>query len=263
MDKLELKNLTANTARSYSFYQIPREIIDNPAFDGIDYGSKLLYALMLNRASMSSRNRDFIDENGDVFIIYKIEEIQENMRCGSQLAVKMLKQLSDIGLIEKKVRGQGKPMLIYVKNFDLSQSLNSENQNPKILNSESQELLDSKSKSEKLPYNNIKYKDLSNKDQRESTAPASASEETPPQKQNYGEFQNVKMTTEEYETLINRFDKTFVMQKIDSLDCNIQNKVKKYCDYKDHYATILNWCKKDGDDESGAQSNQKPKFEEI
>ena len=164
MEKLELKNLTANSARSYNFYQIPCEIIDNPAFDGIDYGSKILYGRMLSRASLSSKNRDFIDENGDVYIVYKIEEIQADMRCGSQLAVKMVKQLSDIGLIEKKVRGQGKPTLIYVKDFNLSKSLNGENQNPKTLNFESQELLNSKSSSDSLPYNPISKIDLSEKD---------------------------------------------------------------------------------------------------
>ena len=62
---------------------------------------------------------------------------------------------------------------------------------------------------------------------------------------NFGEFGNVKLTQEEYDKLINRFDNVLIASKIDSLDSNIQNKIKKYMDYKDHYATISNWCKKD------------------
>ena len=79
----------------------------------------------------------------------------------------------------------------------------------------------------------------------------------------FGEFQHVRMTQAEYDKLVGRFGEKAVLKKIVSLDCNIQNKVKKYCDYKDHYATILNWCKKDGDDETCSQTEQKSGFKEL
>ena len=79
----------------------------------------------------------------------------------------------------------------------------------------------------------------------------------------FGEFQHVRMTQAAYDKLVGRFGEKAVLKKIVSLDCNIQNKVKKYCDYKDHYATILNWCKKDGDDETCSQTEQKSGFKEL
>ena len=61
--------------------------------------------------------KDFTDETGRLYIIYTVEQVIENMRCARATAVKMLKQLDDIGLIEKKRQGQGKPSIIYVKDF--------------------------------------------------------------------------------------------------------------------------------------------------
>ena len=117
MEKLNLSYLTVNSAKSYSFFLVPDELTENPAFDDIDYGAKMLYGKMLSRASLSAKNSDFIDKNGNVYIIYTIEQVMEKMRCSTPTAVKMLKQLDDKGLIEKKRRGQGKPSIIYVKDF--------------------------------------------------------------------------------------------------------------------------------------------------
>jgi len=119
MDKLQLEYLRPETARSYDFYLIPKLIIDHEAFDDIDYGSKLLYCRMLNRASLSAINADrFTDKNtGLLYIIYEVEQVMKDLRCARATAVKMLKQLDEIGLIEKRRQGQGKPSIIYVKDF--------------------------------------------------------------------------------------------------------------------------------------------------
>ena len=118
MEKLNLSFLTVNSARSYNFYLLPKELIDNKAFREVDYGAKILYSLMLNRASLSAVNaNDFTDDNGHIFIIYTIEQVMEDMNCARQKAIKMIQQLHDIGLIEKKRQGLNKPNLIYVKDF--------------------------------------------------------------------------------------------------------------------------------------------------
>lgn len=49
---------------------------------------------------------------------FTVEEIAELMNCGTQKAVKLVKELDSsngIGLIEKKRLGLGKPNVIYVK----------------------------------------------------------------------------------------------------------------------------------------------------
>jgi len=65
MQKLRLDYLKPTTVQDYDFYKIPQLLLDHEAFDGIDYGSKLLYARMLNRASLSAINaQNYTDENG-------------------------------------------------------------------------------------------------------------------------------------------------------------------------------------------------------
>lgn len=55
----------------------------------------------------------------------------------------------------------------------------------------------------------------------------------------YGEFENVKLTDEEYQKLQEKF--IDFQDKIESLSIYIKSKGDKY---KDHYATILNWERK-------------------
>ena len=54
----------------------------------------------------------------------------------------------------------------------------------------------------------------------------------------YGEFNNVKLTKEEYHKL----DQANLLPYIEKLSSYIASKGKKY---KSHYATILNWSRKD------------------
>jgi DNA-binding transcriptional regulator YhcF (GntR family) len=63
----------------------------------------------------------------------------------------------------------------------------------------------------------------------------------------YGEFQKVKLTTEEYEKLL-KLLKNQTQEYIDRLDGYIASKGVKY---KSHYATILNWHRKDEKDKEG------------
>jgi len=79
--------------------------------------SKILYSLMLDRASLSAKN-GWLDEDGKVFIYYKLDRIMADMHCANQKATKMLKELeAKAGLIERQKQGQGKPTKIYVKDF--------------------------------------------------------------------------------------------------------------------------------------------------
>lgn len=96
-----------------------------------------------------------------------MEEIAELLNCGTQKAVKLMKELDDnqgIGLIEKKRLGLGKPNVIYVKNFilkekcspeqrgkapeNLGNTQNSENHNSRIVKTTNQELPESQFKND-------------------------------------------------------------------------------------------------------------------
>ena len=118
MEKLILPYLTATEATAFLFYQVPQALVDDEAFKGLDGWAIILYSLMLNRAGLSVKNSEnFTDDNGRLYIIFTVDEVMKRCRCAKPFAVKIMRQLEDMGLIEKKRQGLGKPSLIYVKNF--------------------------------------------------------------------------------------------------------------------------------------------------
>lgn len=106
-------------AEQYAFYRIPKVLISDPRFRNVSTDAKLLYGLMLDRMSLSVKN-GWLDNHGRVYIFFVLDEIQELLQCGHEKAVKLLAELDSdrgIGLIERVKRGQGKPTIIYVKQF--------------------------------------------------------------------------------------------------------------------------------------------------
>ena len=104
-------------AEQYQFYRIPKLLITSERFKDVSVESKLLYGLMLDRLSLSIKNGWF-DSLNRAYIIYTIEDVTEDMHCGSQKAVKLVAELEKkAGLIKKKRQGLGKPSLIYVLKF--------------------------------------------------------------------------------------------------------------------------------------------------
>lgn len=107
-------------AEQFNFIKIPRAFFtDKERFGTLSNEAKIMYSLLLDRMNLSMKN-GWLDEHNRVYIIYTIDEIVETMGCGTNLAVRILKELDDengIGLIHKKRIGFGLPTLIYVKKF--------------------------------------------------------------------------------------------------------------------------------------------------
>ena len=119
MQKIQFDYFTGMEAEQYSFYRVPKVLFTEQCFKTLSCEAKVLYGLMLDRMSLSIKNR-WLDSEDRVYIIFTVEEIAELMNCGTQKAVKLVKELDSnngIGLIEKKRLGLGKPNVIYVKNF--------------------------------------------------------------------------------------------------------------------------------------------------
>jgi len=100
----------------YLFLQMPLMLFKDEKFKKLSDSAKILYSLLLNRTSLSAKN-GWVDENNNVYIIYTIKEIGEDLNCWEQKAQKALKELKDIGLVKSIRRGLNKPNLIYVMNF--------------------------------------------------------------------------------------------------------------------------------------------------
>ncbi len=103
-----------------SFVMLPKVMLQDRRFRSLSVESKVVYSLALDRVKLSVKN-GWIDDLRRVYIIMTIEEIMEDMDCAKQKAVKLLQELVDFGLIEKKRQGLGKPNLLYVKKFVLKE----------------------------------------------------------------------------------------------------------------------------------------------
>ena len=105
----------------FSFFRIPKALFQEQRFQDLSTDAKTLYGILLDRMSLSVKN-EWFDKKGRVFIIFTIEDVKRTLRCADNKATKLLRELEKFGLIERKRRGQGKPSLVYVKNFssDLS-----------------------------------------------------------------------------------------------------------------------------------------------
>ena len=105
----------------FSYYRIPKALFQDSRFRQLSTDAKTLYGILLDRMSLSVKN-EWFDKKGRVFIIFTIEDVKRTLRCADNKATRLLRELEKFGLIERKRRGQGKPCLVYVKNFSAESS---------------------------------------------------------------------------------------------------------------------------------------------
>lgn len=107
-------------SEQFSYFRIPRLLVRSKKFKTLSTDAKLLYGLMLDRMGLSAKH-GWYDELGRVYIYYTLDEIQTDLMCGHNKAVRLLAELdtgkTGFGLIERVKQGQGRPAKIYVKKF--------------------------------------------------------------------------------------------------------------------------------------------------
>lgn len=119
-----------------SYYQIPQELFVNSLYkEKLNSDSKILYAFLLDRLSLSQRNHWF-DEFGRVYLIFTKDEVQDKLCLSEKTVTKAFKQLSNVNLIAEKRQGLGKPNLIYVGKIQHEKIIaDIEQENIQVLNS--------------------------------------------------------------------------------------------------------------------------------
>ena len=162
MMSLEFDYFYGAEAEQFTFFRIPKVLFKDKRFKDMSTDAKLLYGLMLDRMGLSMRNR-WIDDDNRVYIIYKMEEIIEDIGCARQKVAKLLEELDkSVGLIERKRQGLGKPNIIYVKNFITAISSEYENHTSRSMNIELQEVPKSYSNNTNINNNNYNNTDFNN-----------------------------------------------------------------------------------------------------
>lgn len=106
---------------SDNFYQLPKVVIKSKYYRKLKAEAKLMFMLCRDRLSASldsTRKGDlrFVDDLGDIFIYYNIEDLSEDLGCGRDKIMKLKKELIKYGLIDEVRQGLNKANRIYVKN---------------------------------------------------------------------------------------------------------------------------------------------------
>ena len=120
-NRMTLDYFYGQAGELFSFFRIPKALFQEQRFQDLSTDAKTLYGILLDRMNLSVKN-EWFDKKGRVFIIFTIEDVKRTLRCADNKATRLLRELEEFGLIERKRRGQGKPCLVYVKNFSSESS---------------------------------------------------------------------------------------------------------------------------------------------
>ena len=72
----------------FSYFRIPKALFQDCRFRQISTDARTLYGILLDRMSLSAKN-GWLDEQGRVYIIYTVREVQESLCCAEHKAVKL------------------------------------------------------------------------------------------------------------------------------------------------------------------------------
>ena len=102
-----------NETLQHSYYQMPQELFCNEKYKKLRIETKVIYAFLLNRMNLSRMNK-WINEKGEIYLIYTRKEIQSKLNLSDKPVTRAFKELRETDLIKEEKQGFGKPNLIYV-----------------------------------------------------------------------------------------------------------------------------------------------------
>ena len=91
-----------------SYIPLPRFLLADEDLKDISNDAKVLYALLMDRASISRKN-SYIDPDGTIRVYFTVEETQKKLHRSRQCVTRIFRELEYTGLICRKKQGLGKP----------------------------------------------------------------------------------------------------------------------------------------------------------
>ena len=107
---------TVQEVDNFTFFRIPKALFTDERYKNYSAESKVLYGILLDRTQLSKEN-EWIDEEGRVYIYFKRENAEEMLGIKRDKAIKLFKELKNADLIDEIQQGLNKPNIIYVKKF--------------------------------------------------------------------------------------------------------------------------------------------------
>ena len=103
-----------------SFMKFPRELLTNEKYKTLSPNTMLLYYVLTDRLDLSfkqiteNRRIQFYDTKGDMYVIFKRDEIQERLHIKRSALDNAILQLKECNLIKEKKQGKNLPNIIYL-----------------------------------------------------------------------------------------------------------------------------------------------------
>ena len=107
--KIFCKFTTDSPAASY--VPLPRFLLQDETLCEISNDAKVLYALLLDRASISRKN-GYVEPDGTIRLYFTVEQVQAKLHRSRQSATRIFRELEYSGLIVRRKQGLGRPALI-------------------------------------------------------------------------------------------------------------------------------------------------------
>ena len=111
---MTFKYIVGAQADKYSFIQIPKILMTDEIFSGMQNWAKITYGFLLDRMQLSIKN-NWIDDKGLVYVIYPLEEIRKDMGVSKKQVMEYLSELEKAGLLVRRSQGPGMPEIMYLK----------------------------------------------------------------------------------------------------------------------------------------------------
>lgn len=114
--------------KSEPFAKTPKYLFDDSRYGLLSNDAKLLYTLLLDRHSLSCKNKDVFSDERGVYILFTRENMAQTLHCSRQKAGRLVAELTLAGLVREKRMGLNKANRIYVNT--VSEEKKNEKLNP-------------------------------------------------------------------------------------------------------------------------------------
>ena len=94
-----------------SYIPLPRFLLQDEQLRDISNDAKVLYALLLDRASVSRQN-GYVEPDGTIRLYFTLEQAQKKLHRSRQSATRIFRELEYSGLIVRRKQWLGKPAII-------------------------------------------------------------------------------------------------------------------------------------------------------
>ena len=190
----------------------------------LSHTAKMLYTLLLDRATLSQKN-NWVDDQGRIYVIYPLSNLAKDLGCCISSVTRSFSELENAQLVERIRSGFSKPSRILLKvphttqNCAVTVCKNAEDDC-----AETSSMIAQKCTPNQRNKSNLKDSHLIRTTDAHLT---------------FGEYQNVFLTAKEYRRL--KADFSGLDDLIEQLSAYIQSTGKKYVD---HAATLRIWAKR-------------------